>query len=243
VKIIILRIGMDCDETENAILADLATMGDGETKVPEVTKEVTIEQIATDLTTSLMQAFMTNAMVSTRRAVRQNHPVHQIMELPCELNPTCPSNKLFVERFRNEEGTGFHFAYWDGRFSNTDYATREPEAFCMVYQYMREYIPPEKYTEMGLDKEEDLLEILQSIMKEQKVSQFVLTIGNRASPTNKTLLILIIDVEEIVALPLPPISIMKKGIPITIPFVQANPSELGAYFPIEQARYFRWPNK
>ena len=112
------------DETEHAILEDLATMGDGETKVPEDPKNLTVEQIAIDLTTSLMQAFMTNALVATRKAVRQHHAVHQIMELPDEINPICPGNKLFVERLSNQERDGHHFAYWDGRFANTKYAIR-----------------------------------------------------------------------------------------------------------------------
>ncbi len=231
------------DETEHAILEDLATMGDGETKVPEDPKNLTVEQIAIDLTTSLMQAFMTNALVATRKAVRQHHAVHQIMELPDEINPICPGNKLFVERLSNQERDGHHFAYWDGRFANTNYATRDAEDFCMLVNLMRELIPSEKHTEMGLDKEEDLLEIFHGIMKEQNLTQFVLTIGSRANPITATLVILIIDEEEITALYLPPIPEMKKGIPIIIPFVQANPKELGAYFPIERARYFRWPKK
>lgn len=233
------------DETENAILDDLANMGDSETKVPETPTLPTVEQVATDITTSLMQAFMTHAMVSTRAAVRQGHPVHQLIDVPCTENPTCPSNKLFVERFTRENpetNPGFHFAYWDGRFSNTNYATREPEDFCMLVNVMREFIPPEKYHDMGLEKEEDLLEIFQGILKE-KASHFEMTIGSRMRASNPSLLIIMVNPEEIVALYLPPLRTMTKGIPITIPFVQANATELGCYFPIERARYFSWPKK
>ena len=230
------------DETENAILDDLANMGDSETKVPETPAVPTVEQVANDIITQLMQAFMTHAMVSTRAAVRQGHSVHQLIQLPCSENPDCPNNKLFVERFTNEKAGMFHFAYWDGRFSNSNYATRESEDFCMLVNLMREFIPPEKYHDMGLEKEEDLLEIFQGIMKE-KASHFEMTIGSRMRESNPFLLIIMVNAEEIVTLYLPPLRTMTKCIPISLPFVQANPTELGGYFPIERARYFRWPKK
>jgi hypothetical protein len=195
-----------------------------------------------------MQAFIDSAITNMRQSIRTTQtPVVDLIELPCSDNPTFPCNRIYVERLINKAGDGFLFVLWDGRFAGDNYVMRDTEDFSVFCNLMRQMTPEDKHAELKIQDDDEIARMIVEISKDKDRVSFCL--GSRMLKGNinqQHMVLIVVTEDEIIALYLPWIPTMKKGLQIPkLPILQADNEEAPIfYFPIEVARYFtRVPKK